>query len=192
MSREVLAVKIQILMPIQGETCSDEADRLSQPNQPSPKTHCLGSFSTEKNGDFGSKKLSSRKFRATYVFDLHTYLSVNIGQYVGSHKIQLKIHNSPITRGRCYDHNFLRFFANFLRKIWRFSLKTNAMMESLHKYSLNKKCQFFRKHFYNHYIGPLSAYYIGKLLTCNYIVTKFDICTRKLKGRLHEHRSSCM
>jgi hypothetical protein len=35
------------------------------------------------------------------------------------------------TWGRCYEHNFVRFFANFLRKKWRFFLKTNVMMQIL-------------------------------------------------------------
>jgi hypothetical protein len=36
-----------------------------------------------------------------------------------------------VTRGRCYDHNLLRFLPIFGKKNWRFSQKTNVMTKFL-------------------------------------------------------------
>jgi hypothetical protein len=54
------------------------------------------------------------------------------------------------TRGRCYDHNFLR-------KNWRFFSKTNVMIKIFVRYSSVfwvKNANFFRKYFKIHNIGP--------------------------------------
>jgi hypothetical protein len=40
--------------------------------------------------------------------------------------------NERLIRGRCYDHNFLRFLPIFSEKIAFFS-KTNVMIKFLHK-----------------------------------------------------------
>jgi hypothetical protein len=67
----------------------------------------------------------------------------------------------PTTRGRCYDHNFLRFFPIFCEKLAFFS-KTNVMI-NFFSYNLTllwvKNANFFaiffrRKYFKNHNIGP--------------------------------------
>jgi hypothetical protein len=63
-----------------------------------------------------------------------------------------------VTRGRCYDHNFLRFLPIFCEKIGVFS-KTNVMinfLHNLHSFVLSKKhqffCQIFRRKYHN--TGP--------------------------------------
>jgi hypothetical protein len=40
------------------------------------------------------------------------------------------------TRGRCYDHNFLRSSPIFCEKNWRFSQKNNVMIKILHNLAL--------------------------------------------------------
>jgi hypothetical protein len=65
------------------------------------------------------------------------------------------------TRGRCYDHTFLRFSPILVGKNWRFFLKNyNIMINFFAKSSssLSKKRQYFRqnfrrKYFLNHNIG---------------------------------------
>jgi hypothetical protein len=65
-------------------------------------------------------------------------------------------------RGRCYDHNFLRFLPIFGEKNWRFSQKNNLMINFLKKLAVvwkkaNILAKFFRrKYFKNHIIGPRS------------------------------------
>jgi hypothetical protein len=53
-----------------------------------------------------------------------------------------------VTRGRCYDHNFLRFLPIFCEKIGGFS-KTNVMINFLLKLALAgaKNANFFAKIF---------------------------------------------
>jgi hypothetical protein len=59
-----------------------------------------------------------------------------------------------VTRGRCYDHNFLRFFSNFRREKWRFFKKQcyYNFFQKLAVCSLSKKNDnffaiFWRKYF---------------------------------------------
>jgi hypothetical protein len=53
-----------------------------------------------------------------------------------------------VTRGRCYDHNFLRFFSIFGEKLAFFS-KINVMIKILHNLALFwvKNVNFFAKFF---------------------------------------------
>jgi hypothetical protein len=75
-------------------------------------------------------------------------------------------------RGRCCDHNFLRFLPIFGEKMAFFS-KTNVMIKFLHNIALFwvKKRQFFRnffrrKYFKYHNIGPWSQSW--QMLICEY------------------------
>jgi hypothetical protein len=67
------------------------------------------------------------------------------------------------TRGRCYDHNFLRFFPIFGEKISVF-LKYQCYDQLFSKFSfvLSQKRQFFAiflpKIFKNHNVGPCLMY----------------------------------
>jgi hypothetical protein len=67
-----------------------------------------------------------------------------------------------VTRGRCYDHNFLRFLPIFGEKMAFFS-KTNGMIKILHNLALSwvKNANFLQlflaKYFKNHNIGPRST-----------------------------------
>jgi hypothetical protein len=56
--------------------------------------------------------------------------------------------NDRVTRGRCYDHNFLRFLPIFGEKMAFFS-KTNVMIKILHNSALFlvKNAKFFAEFF---------------------------------------------
>jgi hypothetical protein len=69
------------------------------------------------------------------------------------------ISKSRVTRGRCYDHNFLRFLPIFVKKFGVF-LKNQCYDKKLHNLALiwvenaNFFTFFWRKYFKNHNIGP--------------------------------------
>jgi hypothetical protein len=65
-----------------------------------------------------------------------------------------------VSRGRCYDHNFLRFLTYFLQKMAFFS-RTNVLINFFQTLALfrvknaNIFADFFwQKYFFNHNIGP--------------------------------------
>jgi hypothetical protein len=69
-------------------------------------------------------------------------------QWSSPPKAEKKIAGSNLARGRCYDHNFLRFSTIFVEKIGVFS-KTNVMINIWHNLALFlvKNANFFAEFF---------------------------------------------
>jgi hypothetical protein len=59
--------------------------------------------------------------------------------------LRLVWHMKARSRGRCYDHNFLRFLTIFVEKIWRFSQKPMLWSQFLQKLAVfwAKNANFF-------------------------------------------------
>jgi hypothetical protein len=85
------------------------------------------------------------------ILTIHTWIGIHFCRYL-----------DILIWGRCYDHNFRRFFLIFGEKFGVF-LKYQCYDQLFSKFCfvLSQKCQFFRKNFRrkylkNHNIGPRS------------------------------------
>jgi hypothetical protein len=78
---------------------------------------------------------------------------------------------SSVTRGRCYDRNFLRFLTLFGEKIGVF-LKNQCYDQNFSKFSFvsSQKAQFFRKNFRRKYFKIITSVpNFGEIFTKKYL-----------------------